>query len=348
MDILNTTSRKRETYQVAFTYSPLWECALGIAAITNTKMLHTLEKPTSYWQALKEGFSEELLNELKYVEENNTWKALLQLLHSFEGQGLTDFCDYINGLHTYQLKFICLPYIGDQYQDVRKKAAHADKEANLGLINVTKDNPFFPQYVDFIFHVNPDKLKQHLVSVMSNWFYAVVEPSLKRVTEILEIDYQSKISMAETLNPEQLVHWATGGVDYLPEPSVHKVLLIPQYVYRPWNIEADIEGTKVFYYPVSNKSLSPEDKYMPSNFMVQKYKALGDEVRLKIVKILFENARSLQEITEILNMGKSTVHHHLKILRASKIVEIKESKYCLRLHVLTMLDQELKGFLKNE
>jgi DNA-binding transcriptional ArsR family regulator len=348
MNILNTTSRKRETYQVELTYSPLWESALGIAAITNTKLLNTLEKPAAYWRDLKESFSEDLSNDLKYVEDNNTWKALLQLLHTFEGREITAFCDYIHGLNENKLKFICLPYIDEYYQDVREKSANGVNEANLSLIEATKDNPFFPQYVNYIFHVDPDELKKHLISVMSGWFHAVVKPSLKNINEILETDYKSKLNMGETLRSEQLVEWATGGINYLPEPSVHKVLLIPQYIYRPWNIEADIEGVKVFYYPVSNKSLSPEDKYMPSNFMVQKYKALGDEARLKIVKILFEKERSLQEITELLGMGKSTVHHHLKLLRASRLVEIKDSKYCLRHRALTMLEAELKEFLKEE
>ena len=46
--------------------------------------------------------------------------------------------------------------------------------------------------------------------------------------------------------PEELVEWSTGGVIYMPEPSVNHVLLIPQIIYRPWNIEADIEDTKCF------------------------------------------------------------------------------------------------------
>lgn len=45
MDILQLTSRKRETYHVQLTYSLLWENALGIAAITNSKLLQTLERP---------------------------------------------------------------------------------------------------------------------------------------------------------------------------------------------------------------------------------------------------------------------------------------------------------------
>jgi predicted DNA-binding protein YlxM (UPF0122 family) len=347
MDILNATSRKRETYQVEFTYSSLWECALGIAAITNNQLMGTLEKPKSYWQQLKESFSDEFLRELIYVEKNNTWKALLQLLHSYEGKSLSNFCDYINRLTTNELKFICLPYIGESYQDLRKKAASGDNDANLKFLNATKENPFFPQYIEYIFSIPIDILKQHLISVMTNWFNTVIKPSFKNIIGILELDYNSKISMKETLSSEELVHWATGGINYLPEPSVHKVLLIPQFIYRPWNIEADIEGIKVFYYPVSNESVSPEDKYMPPNFMVQKYRALGDESRLRIVKILYRKDCSLQDMTELLSMGKSTVHHHLKILRASKIVEIKKSKYCLNLNGLNMLGEELQNYLKN-
>ncbi|ALA51992.1 metalloregulator ArsR/SmtB family transcription factor [Shouchella clausii] len=345
MDILHITSRKRDTYQVELTHSPLWECALGIAAITNKQLIDTLEKPNSYWPTLKENFSDELLRELLYVEENNTWKALLQLLHYYKGTSLSDFCQYINELDAYELKFICFPYIGEPYQEVRKSAAEGDSAANLKLIKATEDNPFFPQYVDFLFKVETARLKQHLIYVMTSWFNTVIKPKLERIEQILEFDYKSKLNRKQKLNPEELVHWATGGVHYMPEPSVYKVLLIPQFIYRPWNIEADIEGTKVFYYPVANESLSPDDKYMPSNFLVQKYKALGDDVRLRIVKLLFEKDRSLQDITNMLDMGKSTVHHHLKILRASKIVGMKETKYALKENALNMLAEELSEYL---
>ena len=44
MNALTITGRKRESYKVELEYSLLWECALGIAAITNTTDLDTLEK----------------------------------------------------------------------------------------------------------------------------------------------------------------------------------------------------------------------------------------------------------------------------------------------------------------
>lgn len=346
MEILQATGRKRETYEVHFTYSTLWECALGIAAVTNSRLLNTLEKPASYWKELRGSFSENLNHHLDYVEKNNTWKALLQLLHQHESNTLNEFCTNVNLLQGTKFKFACLPYIGENFQLIREKAATGNESAIIELQRITSDNAFFPQYIEFISKTDPQKLKDHLIEVMTLWYEAVLRPELERTTRILQTDYESKKHMKEKMSSEELVQWATGGINYLPEPSVHKVLLIPQYVYRPWVIEADIEDTKVFYYPVANESLSPHDKYMPNNFLVLKHKALGEEIRLRIVKLLSEKDYSLQELTEQLNIGKTTIHHHLKILRAAKLVEIIEGKYSLKANALELLFKELEQYIK--
>jgi DNA-binding transcriptional ArsR family regulator len=85
---------------------------------------------------------------------------------------------------------------------------------------------------------------------------------------------------------------------------------------------------------------------MPNNFLVQKHKALGDEIRLRIVKLLSENDRSLQDLTGHLNMGKTTIHHHLKLLRAAKLVEMKGAKYSLKANIIDLLYKELDLYIK--
>lgn len=346
MDILNASSRKRETYKVHLKFSTLWECALGIAAITNTPLLNTLEKPLDYWNTLKQSLSEELIDYLDYVEKHNTWKALLQILHTNDFMSIQEFTEYINQSQEYDLRITCLPYVGMNFQDLRSKSAAQDKGAICELKNVTKDNPFFPNYIEFISLVDINELKNHLINVMKEWYESVIIPNEKQLIEILENDYNTKMQMLNIMTPEEFVEWATGGITYLPEPSVHKVLLIPQYIYRPWNIEADLEGIKVYYYPVANESISPDDKYIPNNFLVEKFKAVGDEARLRIVKLLYEQDRGLQDITDQLDLGKSTIHHHLKILRAAKIVEISNSKYSLKKKSVESLLKELDFYLE--
>src|SRR5690606_27965903 len=234
------------------------------AAITNSRLLNTLEKPINYWKDLRGKLSNNLIKHLKYVEENNTWKAILQLLHRLESNTLNEFSTNVELLENTKFKFICLPYIGENFEHLREKAAVGDKNAILELKAKTNESTFFPQYIEFLSKTDVKNLKAHLIEVMTLWFNEVISPELERITQILQTDYESKMKMKEKMSPEELVQWATGGINYLPEPSVYKVLLIPQYVYRPWTIEADIENTKVFYYPVANESLSPNDKYMPN------------------------------------------------------------------------------------
>ncbi len=180
---------------------------------------------------------------------------------------------------------------------------------------------------------------------MELWFEAVVQPEEEKLRELLRYDHEAKEKMKQKLEPEAFVEWATGGLTYRPEPSVYQVLLIPHYTYRPWNVEADLKGTKVFYYPVSNDSLYKEDPYIPGQMLVQQYKALGDEVRLKLVKYLYERERSLQELTNILQMRKSTLHHHLKMLKAARMVESNHSTYRLNRHKLEAMPINLEQFL---
>ncbi|PEY29071.1 transcriptional regulator [Bacillus cereus] len=345
MEVLHVTSRKRETYDVQVKYSILFECVLGIAAVTHNRLIDTLEKSPSEWGEIRQSLSVEMLEHLHFVENHNTWKALLQLLYQEDFQDLYEFTRYINSLSESELKYMCIPFVGYKYDEKRKNAANGEREAVQELQEITSSNPFFPAYIDFICKTDIKKLKEHLIAVMTGWYEAVIEPEVEKLSRILKQDYETKRKMNEKMQPEEFVEWATGGVTYFPEPSVHHVLLIPQYTYRPWNIEADIEDTKIFHYPIANESIHPEDPYEPSYFLVHKHKALGDEARLRIVKLLFEKDRTLQEITEQLNLGKSTIHHHLKILRSAKLVDIQDAKYILKKKALEAISKELEFYL---
>jgi len=51
------------------------------------------------------------------------------------------------------------------------------------------------------------------------------------------------------------------------------------------------------------------------------YKALGDEVRLKILQMLSEQEMCVCEIIDRLDMSQPAVSHHLKILRQAGLVK---------------------------
>ena len=52
-------------------------------------------------------------------------------------------------------------------------------------------------------------------------------------------------------------------------------------------------------------------------------KALGDDSRLKIVRLLLQGERSVSDIVRMLEMGQPQASHHLAILRASGLVDTR-------------------------
>ncbi|WP_163529491.1 ArsR/SmtB family transcription factor [Halobacillus ihumii] len=348
METFSTSTKERETYQVELKQSLLWECALGIAAITNQSLIQTLDQPDDYWKGIKDSLSQEMRDHLDYVQMNNTWKTLLQLLHEKDFTTLSSFTTFINTLSDEDLRFIAIPFLGSDKQNLRYKASVGEEKAIETLKADTQKNTFFPAYIEFICNTKSATLKRHLIEVMSGWYHAVITPEEDTLHEYLKRDLEVKKKAGVNFNPEQFVEWVTNGVSYRPEPSVYKVLLIPHYIYRPWNVESDLEGVKVFYYPIANESIHPSDKYVPNQMLVQRYKALGDEVRLRIIKILGDRELSLQELTNELLMGKTTVHHHLKILKSARLVAVEKSKYCVKDQVLMSLPKELEQFLGRE
>lgn len=75
--------------------------------------------------------------------------------------------------------------------------------------------------------------------------------------------------------------------------------------------------------------------------LVDMFKALGDESRLRIVGLLAERPRSVEELASHLKLSSSTVSHHLTKLRATGIVSAERDQYYQVYHFRTDRLQEL-------
>jgi predicted DNA-binding protein YlxM (UPF0122 family) len=348
MKVLDMTNG-RKTYSVELTYSILFEAALGLAVSTYPKLEDTLEKPKLYWDTVKAGLSHPLLKEVEYLQRHNTWKILLQLLHQKDFQSLDSFISYVEAVDEGTLRLHALPYVGEFDQHQRREAVQGNKENQKHMLESCKEHLFFPKLVSYVFEVEIEELREHLLAVMIGWYKEVISPEEESRRAMLEREYKAKKEMLAKLSSEEFVKWATGGIEYQPEPSIRKVLLVPHYVYRPWNIQAEMEGTKVYYYPMADENIEENvDRYKPTLSLVQHYKALGDENRLRIVKWLYEKDRTLQELTEHLELAKSTIHHHLTMLRSAQIVKSEGMKYVLNRDSLFFGGKELNYFLEKE
>ncbi|MFP7478646.1 ArsR/SmtB family transcription factor [Terribacillus saccharophilus] len=345
MQIIQTGFKAKHDYTILFETSLLWEAALGIAAVTNDSLAGTLEHVERMWDEPENGFSDGLQVELEKIHQCNTWKTLLQLLHHSNATTLEEWSALVSNMPEQILREQSLPYIGSAFEKHRTLAAQGNESSLATLQEVTADNPFFSDYIAFIANADISCLKEHLISVMEKWMEEVIRPEEKVLQDMLERDISNKKQKLDAMDKPAFIRWVTNSTSYKPEDAIDTILFIPHFYYRPWTVSADLPGTKVFYYPIHANSIDPDNRYNPDTMLVRKYKALGDATRLNLLKRLMDGEQTLQQLTEQLSIAKSTLHHHLKMLKSAGLIESNKQTYYANKDSIASLDHELQSFL---
>jgi DNA-binding transcriptional ArsR family regulator len=195
---------------------------------------------------------------------------------------------------------------------------------------------------------DPQQTVTDLVRVLAAWAERFT-PIESRVTAILERDYDSRAADRATLTPVDLIERTTNGIRWLPEGGVKRVILAPSYFSRPYNFLMSASDFRLFGYPVSDEALEEVDPLAAPQSVVRLHRALGDETRLKILKLLAGRDLYLTEIAQQLELSKPTIKHHLALLRSAGLVTITESGtvvyYSLRRNRLDDASADIKRFL---
>lgn len=236
----------------------------------------------------------------------------------------------------------CTPGKGAEAATV-ERAVLGDAAAVADLIEQQKADSVMISLLE----QDPDKTRDHIVSILER-FYDEVWLHLDRALPVLERDAAEKRAMARTMSPERLVEAATNGVTFDRQGWMSDVVLIPSAISRPWVLITDHGSMRIFCYPVDEEHLNA-DPTAPPGYLVDTFKALGDEKRLRILSVLDGGENQLTGIAEKVGLAKSTAHHHLRVLRAAGLVRavLAEggSRYEIRRESILELGLMLSAFL---
>jgi len=234
--------------------------------------------------------------------------------------------------------------------DIILQAAEGDQEAQRQFLKTSfSDDADWQETLCHFFSMNSETTKAELLDILERWYDRVFCHQEQEILPILERDAEAKRALKQTMTVERLVETATNGLEYVPGAGFRKVLLIPSYILRPWNETLDYQDIKIFCYPVADESVL-EDSKVPPVRLVRLYKALADERRLRILKMLTGRSYSLQELTDEFGIAKSTMHHHLATLRTAGLVRARtdDKLYSLRQGMLSEASELLNKYLKGK
>lgn len=225
-------------------------------------------------------------------------------------------------------------------------AAQGDVQAQEKFLRTSfPDDARWQRTLRWMFSLEAAAVKDQLLDIVQGWYDEVFRGQEPQFMPILAREVEAKRALQVMHSPEQLIEMCTGW-EYVPEPGIHRVLLIPSYVARPLNSEATSGDTHMFCYPASGDSLLADPAAPPAH-LLHLAKALGDERRLRLLKMLASDSYTLQELADAFGVAKTTIHHHLIQLRSVGLVRMRmrDKRFSLRQYPIEHLGEWLRRYL---
>jgi DNA-binding transcriptional ArsR family regulator len=201
-------------------------------------------------------------------------------------------------------------------------------------------------YLTKVLEQDGESYKAELIGILEAWAERVWKPESLTIMPIIERDADAKRELQRELPLEGFITAATNGVEFAPRPGIDRVVMVPSFVNRPLVTYNEIGETLLIIFPVADESVSA-DADAPPLRLVRLSKALGDEKRLRILRALADGEKSLMELAEMFGVPKTSMHHHMIVLRSAGLVAVGvgQKRYRLRSETVPDLGALLGGYL---
>ncbi len=331
--------------------SPIYELLLGLFVLTGEKGHRDpdqYEEGPTFFERVDESASSELKDQLATLSScGGLWLSFIGDAHELPApRSVEQFIEHLAEIDPTELRLLALRNSGINerrgHEAADLAAAAAGDSAAIDRLLGDDGDELWP-----LLSLAPEASRDVVLDTVRRYYSEVFAVGPEQ-TALLERDAADKRILAKSLPAERLVEAATGGVTFQMAPSVSRILLIPSVVIRPWAVISEHGTTRIFCYSVSDARLV-EDPEAPPTYLVEMYKALGDEKRLRLLTILAGGDSDLKTLAERVDLAKSTTHHHLRILRSAGLVRVlvgdDDKKYSLRKEAIAEAGPMLEHFI---
>jgi DNA-binding transcriptional ArsR family regulator len=230
-----------------------------------------------------------------------------------------------------------------------ERAIAGDAEARTEVRSAFGLDRTARQAIDRVLELRSDAVKSELMAIVRDWADRVFPRFATDALAAVERDRIAKDEQLATMPGQAVLTAATNGVSFNPSPWVAEIAIVPTVALRPFLVPTELRETSIFVCSVADEALDV-DPTAPPRRLVKAAAALGDELRLRVLHMLRDEDLNASEIAERLGVERTSLHHHLGILRSAGLLTIRDEgergwRFALREDGLRGLGPELESYL---
>jgi DNA-binding transcriptional ArsR family regulator len=221
----------------------------------------------------------------------------------------------------------------------------------LDHLQLCKDDYLFDiasPYLPSLSLADSSRIRENYVPLLKLWYLHYFKNIEEEITLLIEEDALEKRTLSTKMDPENLIEYASGGLVIEEIPELQTVVLFPTVHNRPINTYCFYTNMLLIQYPVDVPEENEDD---PPMCLTRMTYALSDHARLRLLRYVADQPKSLIEMQHDLNQTMETLMHHLMILRVAGLLRIHigdhdNEKFSIRPDGVAELQMFLESYIQ--
>ena len=349
------TRRPGSSPAVTVETAPAYELLESVVTTFDAGEADTYEIGAEWIAEARERAGDDLLKRIAAVSQGDSDTFIHLIGLAYDTPAPRDIPAFLDHLRQADADEIRLHLVQFYARDTRRStppavirsAVGGDEDAKREFLRTSHpDWEPWTSYLRGILDADGEALKAELIEVLELWAERVFKPESLTIMPIIERDAEAKRDLMRDLPLDRFVATATNGVEFVPRPGIDRIVMIPSFLNRPLVSYLEVGDALLIVYPVADESISADSETPPLR-LVRLSKALGDEKRLRILRALADGEKTLMELAEAFGVAKTTMHHHMIVLRSAGLVSVGvgSKRYRLRHETVPDVGALLSGYL---
>ena len=204
-----------------------------------------------------------------------------------------------------------------------ERAIDGDAAARLELRRVLGENAAARLSIDRLLATPAAEIQADVAAIVASWTERVFPTLGPPALTIVERDVEAKRRLVRETPIAEAIRIVTNGVQFTASPA-SEIVVVPTVAMRPFIAPVDTPSTWILLCSVADEAFD-DDPAAPPRKLVKIAFALGDELRLRMLRELADGDRTAKQLASRLQVDRTSLHHHLGILRSAGLVSIRAS-----------------------